>query len=194
MINRRPILIIVLAVLLSATSCGGALYKVKPAIELPPLADNLKRVSAGGVALRASPLLSDEDNQDLFEANLPLSAVLAVRVEMVFESGVAVEMKRARFRLRDSDAKEWKLISAKDAISLVLKANEVYVYNPNSRKQFEKEFAAYALDLKSPLSESDRRREGFLFFRTPKKEPVASPQGLVLSIDGLPQRVEIPLN
>ncbi len=187
-------MIIVLAVLLSATSCGGALYKVKPAIELPPLAENLKSVSGGGVALRASPMLSDEDNQDLFEANLPLSGVLAVRVEMVFESGVAVEIKRARFRLRDSEVKEWKLISAKDAISLVLKANEVYVYNPNSRKQFEKEFATYALDLKSPLSESDRRREGFLFFRTPTKEPVASPQGLVLSVDGLPQRVDIPLN
>lgn len=194
MINRRAISVLVLALLLSTVSCGGALYRVKPAIELPPLAENLKSASAGGVALRASPLFSDEDNQDLFEANLPLSGVLAVRVELVFESGVAVEIKRARFRLRDGEGKEWKLISAKDAISQVLKANEVYVYNPNSRKQFEKEFAAYALDLKSPLSESDRRREGFLFFRTPTKEPVASPQGLVLSVDGLPQRVEIPLN
>jgi len=194
MINPRAVSIIVLALLLSALSCGGALYKVKPAVELPPLAENLRSASAGGVALRASPLLSDEDNQDLFEANLPLSGVLAVRVEMVFESGVPVEIKRARFRLRDSEAREWKLVSAKDAISLVLKANEVYVYNPNSRQQFEKEFATYALDLKSPLSESDRRREGFLFFRTPKKEPVASPQGLVLSVDGLPQRIEIPLN
>ena len=183
-----------LALILAAASCGGALYKVKPSIELPPLAENLKSASAGGVALRASPLFSDEDNQDLFEANLPLSGVLAVRVEMVFESGVAVEIKRARFRLRDGEAKEWKLVSTKDAISQVLKANEVYVYNPNSRKQFEKEFAAYAIDLKTPLSQSDRRREGFLFFRTPKKEPVASPQGLVLSVEGLPQRVEIPLN
>lgn len=194
MINRRLISIIVLAILPSAASCGGALYKVKPAVELPPLAETLKGASAGGVALRASPLFSDEDNQDLFEANLPLSGVLPVRVELVFESGVAVEIKRARFRLRDRDGQEWKLVSAKDAISQVLKANEVYVYNPNSRKQFEKEFAAYALDLKSPLSESDRRREGFLFFLTPKKEPVASSPGLVLSVDGLPQRVEIPLN
>lgn len=194
MINRWVISIIVLALLLSAVSCGGALYKVKPPVELPPLAENLRSGSAGGVRLRASPLFTDEDNQDLFEANLPLSGVLAVRIEMVFESGIAVEIKRARFRLRDSEGKEWKLISPKEAISQVLKANEVYVYNPNSRKQFEKEFATYALDLKSPLSESDRRREGFLFFQTPKKAPVASPQSLVLSVDGLPERVEIPLN
>jgi len=195
MASRQSLSIILVAIaLLSASSCGGALYKVKPSIELPPLAENLKSASAGGVALRASPLFSDEDNQDLFEANLPLSGVLAVRVEMVFESGVPIEIKRARFRLRDGEAKEWKLVSAKDAISQVLKANEVYVYNPNSRKQFEKEFAAYSLDLKTPLSQSDRRREGFLFFRTPRKDPVASPQGLVLSVDGLAQRVEIPLN
>ncbi len=178
MTSRQLVSIVLVALALSAASCAGALYKVKPVVELPPLAENLKSVTAGGVALRASPLFSDEDNQDLFEANLPLSGILAVRVEMVFESGVPIEIKRARFRLRDGDGKEWKQIPAKEAVSQVLKANEVYVYNPNSRKQFEKEFATYAIDLKSPLSESDRRREGFLFFRTPKKEPVASPTGL----------------
>lgn len=180
-------------VLLNA-SCAGALYKVKPTVDLPPLGENAKRESAGGVSVRVAPLMSDEESQDLFEANLPLSGILAVRVELVFESGVPVEIKRARFHLRDGEGKEWKLVSAKEAISRVLKANDVYAYNPNSRKQFEKEFAAYAVDLKSPLSDSDRHRQGFLFFQTPKKEPVASPQGLVLSVEGLPQKVELRLN
>jgi hypothetical protein len=192
---RRPLMsIVILTVAVSVSSCAGALYKVKPAIELPPIAESVKGVSAGGVTVRAVPMLIDEDSQDLFEANLPLSGILAVRIEMAFESGVAVETKRAKFRLRDSEAREWKLVSAKEAISRVLKANEVYAYNPNSRKQFEKEFAAYAVDLKQPLSDTDRRRQGFIFFSTPKKEPVASPHGLVLSIEGLPQRVEVPLN
>ena len=186
--------IVLLAVVLSAASCAGALYKVKPAIELPPLPENARGASAGGVLVRTAPLMSDEESQDLFEANLPLSGILPVRVELVFESGVTIEIKSARFRLRDGEAKEWKLVSAKEAISRVMKANEIFAYNPNSRKQFEKEFAAYALDIKSPLSDSDRRRQGFLFFQTPKKEPVASPQGLVLTVEGLPQRVEIPLN
>lgn len=194
MVNRRFWSLVLLAILLSASSCAGALYKVRPAVELPPLGDNAKRASAGGVDVRVAPLMGDEESQDLFEANLPLSGILPVRVELVFESGVPVEIKRARFRLRDGEGKEWKLMSAKGTISHVLKANDVYTYNPNSRKQFEKEFVAYAVDLKSPLSDSDRRRQGFLFFLTPKKEPLASPQGLVLSVEGLPQRVEIPLN
>lgn len=185
---------ILVAVLIFTTSCGGSLFKVKPAIELPPLSGNVKTASAGGVSVRLAPLLSDEESQDLFEANLPLGGILPVQLELVFESGVPVETKQVRFRLRDAERHEWKLLTPKQAIGRILKANDVYVYNPNSRKQFEKEFSAYAIDLKSPLSDSDRRHRGFIFFETPKNKPIESPRGLVLTIERLPQPVEIHLN
>lgn len=177
-----------------ASGCGGALFKVKPVVELPPLTGEVKGANAGGVMIAVAPLLTDEDSQELFEANLPLAGVLPLRIELSYESGVPVELKKARFRLRDETGKEWKLLPPKQAISRVLKANEVYAYNPNSRKQFEEEFGAYALELKAPLSPSDRRRQGFLFFQTPDKEPVATPRGLTLVIERLPQLVEITLN
>ena len=194
MIPRRVFSITFAAVLLLTTSCVGSLYKVKPVVDLPPLAGDLKSASAGGVTVRVAPLLSDEESQELFEANLPLAGILPVRLELAFDSGIAVETKKVRFRLRDGDGREWKLLSPKTAVSHILKANDVYAYNPNSRKQFEKEFVAYGIDLTSPLSDSDRRHQGFVFFETPKKEPVASPRGLVLSVERLPQPVEIPLN
>ena len=175
-------------------SCAGSLFKVKPAIELPPLADNARSANAGGVTVRVAPLMSDEESQELFEANLPLGGVLPVRLEMVFESGAPVPLKQARFHLTDGTGREWKLLSAKAAVSRILKANDIYAYNPNSRKQFEKEFSAYAIDLADPLSSANARRQGFLFFETPKKEPVASPQGMTLRVDRLPQPVEIKLN
>jgi len=103
-------------------------------------------------------------------------------------------MKKVRFRLRDAAGREWKYLPTKAAISRIMKANDVYLYNPNSRKQFEKEFTAYAIELKEPLSSSDRRRQGFLFFQTPKGEPVESPQGLVLTIERLPEPLSIQLN
>jgi hypothetical protein len=193
MINWRLSTIILVAVLLLTTSCAGSLFKVKPVVELPPLEGNVKTASAGGVSVRVAPLMTDEESQDLFEANLPLSGILPVRLELAFESGVPVETKKVRFHLRDGAGREWKLISPKAAVGRILKANDVYAYNPNSRKQFEKEFAAYAIDLKSPLSGSERRHQGFLFFETPKKEPVESPRGLVLKIERLPQPVEIQL-
>jgi hypothetical protein len=194
MISRLWLSILLAVVVLSVSSCAASLYKVKPVVELPPLAGDVKTASAGGVAVRVAPLMSDEESQDLFEANLPLSGILPLRVELAFESGVPVETKKVRFRLRDADGREWKLLSPKAAISRIMNANGVFAYNPNSKKQFEQEFMAYALELKSPLSQSDRRRQGFVFFQTPKKEPVASPRGLVLSVERLPQPVQISLN
>jgi len=177
-----------------STSCTGSLFKVKPVTDLPPLPSNSRSGDAGGVTIRVAPLLTDEESQELFEANLPLSGVLALRVELAFQSGVPVEIKRARFRLRDDQSKEWKLLSAKSAISRIMKANGVFLYNPNSRKQFEKEFVAYEIDLKTPLSSSDTRRQGFLFFQTPDKLPVQSGQQLTLSVERLPQPAKIAIN
>ena len=186
-------LVLIFAALL-ATSCSSSLFKVKPRAELPPLPANTRSADAGGVMVRVAPLLSDEESQELFEANLPLSGVLPVRVELVFQSGVPVELKRARFRLGDGQNREWKLLSSKKAISQIMKANGVFAYNPNSRKQFESEFGAYGIDLKAPLSSGDPRRQGFLFFQTPDKRPVVSGQQLTLTIERLPQLATITIN
>ena len=98
--TRRAILLLITLI---STSCTGSLFKVKPVTELPPLPANTRTADAGGVTIRVAPLLTDEESQELFEANLPLSGVLPVRVELAFQSGVPVEIKRARFRLRDAN-------------------------------------------------------------------------------------------
>ena len=192
----RPLVFLCLVVVtaLGSASCTGSLFKVKPVAELPPLPANTRNADAGGVTIRVAPLLTDEESQELFEANLPLSGVLALRVDLVFQSGVPVEIKRARFRLRDSENHEWKLLSAKSAVSRIMKANGIFAYNPNSRKQFENELGAYAIDLKTPLSSGDSRRQGFLFFQTPDKRPVPSGQQLTLTVERLPQPASITMN
>jgi hypothetical protein len=192
--TRPVVFLLLLAATLVSASCTGSLFKVKPVTELPPLPANTRSADAGGVTIRVAPLLTDEESQELFEANLPLSGVLALRVELDFQSGVPVEIKRARFRLRDGENREWKLLSAKSAISRIMKANGVFAYNPNSRKQFEKEFGAYGIDLKTPLSSGDSRRRGFLFFQTPDKRPVRSGQQLTLTVERLPQPASITID
>jgi len=189
---RRLIPIVLL--LISATSCSNSLFKVKPVTELPPLPDAARSADAGGVTVRVAPLLTDEESQDLFEANLPVSGVLPVRLELVFQSGLPLETKRARFRLRDNENREWKFLKPKDAISRIMKANGVFAYNPHSRKQFEQEFGAYAIDLQTPLSSQDPRRRGFLFFQTPDKLPVRNDLRLTLTVERLPQVASIQLN
>jgi hypothetical protein len=171
--------------------CGGSLYKVKPKIDAPVTGG--KETSASGFSVRAVPLLSDEESQDLFQANLPLGGLLPVRLEIKNESGQPIIFKRVRFRLSDGEGREWKVRSAKQAVSRIMTADEIYLYNPNSRKKFEEAVSDHAFDLGTPLETGSQRR-GLLFFQTPKKESVASPRGLLLKIEGLPQPVEVIFN
>ncbi len=194
MVQRLTFLVFLMAASFLASGCSASLFRIKPVTELPPLANNAKSIDAGGVTLRVAPLLTDEESQELFEANLPLSGVLPVRVELSYESGVPLAIEQARFRLRDDQGREWKLLSPKQAVSRILKANEVYSYNPNSRKDFEREFGAYALDVKTPLSRGEPRRQGFLFFQSPDKRSVTSLQKFTLTVERLPQTATIALN
>jgi hypothetical protein len=194
MVQRLTFLLFLMVVSFLTSGCAASLFKVKPAAELPPLSTSAKGAEAGGVTIRVAPFLSDEESQELFEANLPLSGVLPIRIELIYESGVPIDTKRARFRLRDDQGREWKWLSPKQAISRILKANEITLYNPSSRKEFEKEFAAYAVDLKTPLSASEARKQGFLFFQSPDKRPVTSQQKLTLTVERLPQSATIALN
>ena len=144
--------------------------------------------------MRAAPLLTDEETQELFESNLQLAGLLPVRVEIVHHSGEPIDLTKVRFHLRDASGTEWKIIPAKQAIGRILKANGVFAYNPNSRKTFEKEFRAYEFDLKTPFASTETKRHGILIFQTVKKEPVASPKELTLTIEGLAQPVSLKLN
>lgn len=179
---------------LIASSCGGSLYRVKPVTELPPLSGSIKSATAGGITIRVAPLLSDEDSQNLFEANLQLSGVLPLRVALDYDSDVPVELKKARIKLTDHQGREWKLLAPKQAVSRILKANGVTLYNPNSRKRFEEEFSSYAVDMKTPLTPADRSRHGFLFFQAPAKGVIENPSGLTLKLERLPQPVTLTLN
>lgn len=182
------------APLLLTLGCSGSLYKVKPASELARLPDKAATANLGPVSFRAAPLLTDEESQELFESNLHLAGLLPVRVEIIHNGGASIELKKVRFHLHDNSGTDWKPISFKKALARILKANGIFLYNPDSRKTFEKEFRAYELDLKAPFAEAERRRQGFVIFLSPKKQPVASPHGLVLTVKGLSQPATLNLN
>lgn len=177
--------------LITATGCGS-LYKVKPVVEAP-MPETARDGEAGGLRLRAAPLLTDEESQEMFEANLPLAGLLPVKAEITNQGSAPVEIKKARITLRDAEGREWKLRSVKDVVSRVLSSDKVTLYNPRSRAEFEEAMRAYAMDTKRPLAPSERR-QGLLFFQTPKKEQVRTPRGLVLSVEKLQQPLSVQLN
>jgi len=148
----------------------------------------------GSISFRAAPLLTDEESQDLFESNLHLAGLLPVRIEINHKAGDPIELEKVHFLLTDAGGTKWKAISAKQAIARILKANDVFAYNPSSRKTFEQEFRAYELNLKTPLTHSEGRRQGLVIFLAPGKAPVSAPRGLVLTIEGFSQPATLNLN
>ena len=179
---------------LFTVSCSNSLFKVKPISEIPAMPASAASLNVGSLSFRASPLLTDEQTQELFEANLQLAGLMPVRLEVVHNSGEAIEMKKLKFRLIDGAHSSWKLISARQAISRILKANGLTLYNPNARKTFEKEFRAYEFNAKDPLTHTEGKRQGLLIFQSENKEPVASPKNITLTVDGLAQPVTLKLN
>ena len=192
--RRRLSYYLLLIGTLFCASCSNSLFKVKPATELPPLPANSRSTEATGITFTVAPLLSDEQIQELFESNLPLAGVLPVRMQLSFQSGAPIELKRARFVVRDSQNRTWKLLTPKQAVSRIMKAKGMTLYNPNAKKQTESDFAAYGLDIKTPLDPGQPTRSGFLFFQTPDKRPIDNSQKLTLSVERLPQSATIPLN
>jgi hypothetical protein len=182
------------SLILFCTSCSNSLFKVKPVNALPAMPVSAAAMNTGSLSFRASPLLTDEETQELFESNLQLAGLLPVRLEIAHNSGDPIELKKLKFHLQDGANADWKLISAKQAISRILKANGVSLYNPNSRKTFEKEFRAYEFNLKDPLTHAEGSRQGLLIFQSAKKEAVSSPKNLTLTIEGLAEPVELKLN
>ena len=187
-------LVLCISALLLLTSCSNSLFKVKPASVLPVMPASSASVNVGSLSFRAAPLLTDEETQELFESNLQLAGLLPIRLEVVHNSGDVIEMKKLKFRLTDSTNSEWKLISAKSAVSRIMKANDLTLYNPNARKTFEKEFRDYEFKLKDPLTHAEGKRQGLLIFQSAKKDPVASPKNLTLTVEGLAQPVALKLN
>jgi hypothetical protein len=170
------------------------LFKVKSPDSLPPLPASAKPVDLGSLSIRAAPLLTDEETQELFDANFQLAGLLPVRLEMNHNGGLPIELKKLKFTLRDDNGTQWKSISLKQAVSRVLSANGVFLYNPHARKTFEEDVRAFDLRLKEPLTHDERRRQGLIVFLAPDKQPVSSPHGLTLSIAGLGQPVTLNLN
>ncbi len=156
--------------------------------------DNAAIATLGSLSFRATPLLTEEQSQELFDSNFQLAGLLPVRIEMLHNGGDSVDLKKMRLHLHDNSGTEWRLISFKQAVARIMKANGVTLYNPAARKTFEKDFRAYELDLKSPIAGTERRRQGFVIFLSPKKQPEASPHGLVLTVVGLSQPATLNLN
>src|SRR2546423_9293305 len=136
----------------TASSCGKSerramptitLFDVQPVEDLPPMPASAHSVDVGSLAFRAAPLLTDEESQELFEANLQLAGLLPIRIEIIHNSGEPTDLRKLRLTLRSANGDEWKNLPVKKAIARILSAHDVFAYNPTARRTFVEDFSAY---------------------------------------------------
>src|SRR5689334_10989662 len=105
--RNRLLFIFAFFCLLAFSGCGGSLFKVQPVVT-KPMPDNAKRSESGGLVVSASPLLTDEESQELFEANLPLNGILPIRIELANRSKGPIDLRKSTISVRNGDG-EWRL-------------------------------------------------------------------------------------
>ena len=133
--------VVTVLVSIAATACSSSLYKVKAPEALARMPATAATAEVGVVTFRAAPLLTDEETQELFESNLQLAGLLPVRLEVTHNGGEDLLLKKLKFKLRDASGNEWKLISGKQAVSHILKANDVFLTIRIRGRRLKKSFA-----------------------------------------------------
>jgi hypothetical protein len=78
-------------------------------------------------------------------------------------------------------------------VKQVLKANGVFAYTPSSKQEFLDGMKTHALNVDAVLNQNEKH-QGILFFQTPDKKAVEKPQGLVLKVEKLAEKIELRLN
>jgi hypothetical protein len=164
--------------LLISYACGGRLYKVAPLPESKP--PEFPSNGANSFNLAAAVLDGDQ-SLDRFEANLPLSGVIAVDVRMINNSERTIQASSLRFELRDSSGKKLKPLTPKKALSSVMKYYGNSFYTKAAYRQTLSDYESVALKLNTDLEPKEGRR-GMLFFQT--RRETTNVNGLTLSVTG----------
>ncbi|MCI0487257.1 MAG: hypothetical protein L0229_11730 [Blastocatellia bacterium] len=204
-LSLRPVFYRVSAVCLALLSltwlagCGGKPFKVKPRPDVPEAQIRAgARAESNGVALLAEAVTDEDFLYETFDANLILAGVLPVRVKLTNNGEDPVDLRKARFEIRNSSGRRFKGIDPEDAFKRLISYYGVSIYSKPGYKESRQDFSSYAFELESPLGPGESR-QGMIFFRVPGD--VAREPGLTLFARRLDSRqsksdagIELKLN
>jgi hypothetical protein len=160
--------IIVLASAPFLTACAGKPFNVKSSVELPRPARTAD-ASIREVNISAGAVTDEDYLFETFDANLILAGVLPVKVTLINNGNAPVDLKRARFELRNESSRKFKITSANRAFKRLISYYGISTYAKEGYKQSRADFAAHELDRKTPLSPGESR-SGLLFFQVAMDE------------------------
>lgn len=190
----RPIFLCALGIAVVALSGCGKPFNVKTKTDLPP-ARYAASTSSNGLNIQAQAITDEDFLYNTFDANLISAGVLPVRVMLKNSSGATVDLRKARFEIRQPSGRSFKAVETRAAYKRLIAYYEISAYNKSGYKESLGDFSEYGVDLRTPL-EAGQSRQGFLFFLVPGE--AARGTGLIMVVSKIgPESknpVELTLN
>jgi len=169
-----------LLLLASAQFGCGRPFSVK-AQPYPPPASYATKTTVDSIAVEAQAITDENFLYDTFDANLISAGVLPVRVMLTNSGGESLDLKSARFEI-ESPAGRFKAVEARKAFKRLISYYEIKAYSKSGYTESLDAFAAFALDVATPLG-AGQSRQGLVFFLASSE--VARQKGLTMTIGKL---------
>ena len=166
--------------LLASAQFGcGRPFSVKTQPNLPP-ASYAAKATVDSVAVEAQAITDEDFLYETFDANLISAGVLPVRVMVTNSGSEALDLKSARFEI-EARAK-FKAVEARKAFKRLISYYEIKAYSKSGYTESLEAFAAFALDVATPLG-AGQSRQGLVFFLASSE--AARQKGLTMTIGKL---------
>jgi hypothetical protein len=169
-----------LLLLASAQFGCGRPFSVKTQPNLPP-ASYAAKATVDSVAVEAQAITDEDFLYDTFDANLISAGVLPVRVKLTNSGGEALDLKSARFEI-EARAGRFKAVEARKAFKRLISYYEISAYSKSGYTESLEAFAAFALDVATPLG-AGQSRQGLVFFLASSE--AARQKGLTMTVGKL---------
>ncbi len=169
-----------LLLLASAQVGCGRPFSVKTQPSLPPMS-YAPKATVDSVAIEAQAITDEDFLYDTFDANLISAGVLPVRVMLTNSGGEALDLKSARFEI-EAPAGKFKAVEARKAFKRLISYYEIKAYSKSGYTESLDAFAAFALDVATPLG-AGQSRQGLVFFLASSE--AARQKGLTMRIGKL---------
>ncbi|MBL8148298.1 MAG: DUF4352 domain-containing protein [Blastocatellia bacterium] len=151
--------------------------RIKQRVEVSP--SELSHTAQSSEMETRAEVLDEDQSLSLFDANLLIAGVIAVRVSVKNSSNSQLDVESLSFRLVDKDNRNYKQIKPDKAFNKTLSYYGIRVYNYASGQEAKQRFISHSLNRKEKI-EPDGVRQGLLFFEHKKEEK--QPANLKLEI------------
>ncbi|MFZ4628458.1 MAG: hypothetical protein ACOYNR_09040 [Blastocatellia bacterium] len=174
--------------------CGGALYRIAPLPAGPALPSHSLGEVEGAATLRVGAAYYDGDESlRQFEANLPLTGVLAVEVHLLNRGGESADLSAMKIEVRGTRGERrppLPPLTGDKALRRVMRAYGNRLYTIESHRATLARYREIELPVSGELSPGEERR-GVLFFAIPPQAPLEETYTATVALGE--RKVEIPL-